>query len=189
MSKMFTQIASDAFKSIPRGAGMVLSNSDPSKPAKPQDTDILYATTGGITASCVATYSDDGADMDNVPNNTKELKQLDGWECKFAFVAVTMTARGVQLAIGPATVEGNKIAPKDTLELSDFTDKIWWVGDMGDGGMAAISLENVLSSGGLTLKTTKNGKGQLTIELQGHVSITNVTKCPMEFYVEEEIAA
>ena len=60
---------------------------------------------------------------------------------------------------------------------------------MGDGGMAAISLENVLSSGGLTLKTTKNGKGQLTIELQGHVSITNVTKCPMEFYVEEEIAA
>lgn len=189
MAKMFTQIAADAFKSIPRGAGMILSNFNPNKPAKPQDTDILFATTGGIQASCVATYTDDGEDIDNVPNNTKELKQLDGWECKMSFTAVTMTADGVKLSIGPATVTGNKITPKDTLELTDFTDTVWWVGDMGDKGMAAICLKNVLSSAGFSLQTTKNGKGQVTVELQGHASITNVTECPMEFYVNQDITA
>lgn len=189
MSKMFTQIASDAFKNIPRGAGMILNKFDPAKPAKPLDTDILYATTGGITASCVATYTDDGEDIDNVPNNTKELKSLTGWDCKMSFTAVTMTADGVKLAIGPATVAGEKITPKDTLELSDFTDQIWWVGDMGENGLAAICLKNVLSSGGFSLKTVKNGKGQITVELQGHVSLQNATECPMEFYVDQEVAA
>lgn len=189
MAKMFTQIASDAFKNIQRGAGMILSEFDPAKPAKPADNNILYATTGGVTASCVATYTDDGEDIDNVPNNTKELKQLTGWDCKLSFIAVTMTAAGVKLAIGPATVSGEKITPKDALELSDFTDNIWWVGDMGETGMAAVCLKNVLSSGGFTLKTTKNGKGQLTVELQGHVSLKNATECPMEFYVDEEVAA
>lgn len=189
MAKMFTQIASDAFKSIQRGAGMILSEFDPSKPAKPTDDNILYATTGGVTASCVATYRDDFEDVDNVAPGTKEGQVLEGWECKISFIAVTMTVAGVKLAIGPATISGNKVAPKDTLELSDFTDKIWWVGDMGETGMAAICLKNVLSSGGFSLKTTKNGKGQLAVELKGHVSLKNATECPMEFYVAEEVAA
>lgn len=189
MAKMFTQVATDAFKGIQRGAGMLLSDFDPSKPTKPDDTKILFATTGGITASCVATYTDDGEDVDNVPNNSMELKQLTGWDCKISFVAVTLSANGVKMAVGPATVAGNKITPKDTLELTDFTDKVWWVGDMGETGMAAVCLKNVLSSGGFSLKTAKNGKGQMTVELQGHVSLKNVTECPMEFYVQTEVAA
>lgn len=189
MSKMFTQISSEAFKNIQRGAGMILNKFDPAKPAKPADADIVCATTGGITASCVATYTDDGEDIDNVPNNTKELKQLESWECKLSFTMVTMTAGGVKLSIGPATVTGNKIVPKDSLELTDFTDNIWWVGDMGDGGLAAICLKNVLSSGGFSLQTTKNGKGQVSVELLGHVSISALDEVPMEFYVQETIAA
>ena len=60
---------------------------------------------------------------------------------------------------------------------------------MGETGMAAVCLKNVLSSGGFSLKTAKNGKGQMTVELQGHVSLKNVTECPMEFYVQTEVAA
>ena len=55
--------------------------------------------------------------------------------------------------------------------------------------MAAICLKNVLSSAGFSLQTTKNGKGQVTVELQGHASINNVTECPMEFYVNQDITA
>lgn len=188
MANMFTQIASDAFKSIQRGAGMVLNKFDPSKPAKPTDDAIICATTGGIQASCVATYVDDGEDIDNVPNNMKELKQLEGWECKMSFTAVTMTAEALKLALGAATTSGNKINPKATLEQSDFVDNIWWVGDLGDNGLAAICLKNVLSSGGFSLQTTKNGKGQLTVELQGHVSINAQDEVPMEFYISEEVS-
>lgn len=189
MANMFTQISSEAFKNIQRGAGMILNKFDPAKPAKPVDADIVCATTGGIQASCVATYVDDGEDIDNVPNNTKELKQLESWECKMSFTMVTMTAAALKLALGAATVSGNKIVPKAALENTDFTDTLWWVGDMGDGGLAAICLKNVLSSGGFSLQTTKNGKGQVSVELLGHVSISALDEVPMEFYVQETIAA
>lgn len=189
MANMFTQISSEAFKNIQRGAGMILNKFDPAKPAKPADADIVCATTGGIQASCVATYVDDGEDIDNVPNNTKELKQLESWECKMSFTMVTMTAAALKLALGAATVSGNKIVPKAALESADFTDTLWWVGDMGDGGLAAICLKNVLSSGGFSLQTTKNGKGQVSAELLGHVSISALDEVPMEFYVQETIAA
>ena len=48
--------------------------------------------------------------------------------------------------------------------------------------MVAIQLKNALSSGGFTLQTTKNGKGQISVELTGHVSINEQTVMPMVFY-------
>lgn len=187
MAKTFTKIASTAFKNIQRGAGMILNAFDPASPAAPADSAIICATTGGIQASCVATYTDDGEDVDNVPNNTKELKTLDGWDCKMSFTAVTMTPEVVKLALGPATVATNKITPKASLVNTDFTDEIWWVGDMGEEGMAAVCLKNVLSSSGFSLQTTKNGKGQLSVELTGHVSIADLDTVPMEFYVTDKV--
>jgi hypothetical protein len=69
----------------------------------------------------------------------------------------------------------------------DFAD-IWWVGDRADGGMAAICLKNALSTGGFSLQTTKNGKGQIACELTGHVSINAQDTMPMEFYVSAATA-
>lgn len=55
--------------------------------------------------------------------------------------------------------------------------------------MAAICLKHVLSSGGFSLQTTKNGKGQLSVELMGHVSINAQNEVPMEFYVAQTMPA
>lgn len=189
MANKFTKISSDAFKNIQRGAGMILTTFNPAKPADPQDEDIVCATTGGIQASCVPSYVDDGEDIDNVPANMMELKQLESYECKMSFTAVTLTTKGVQMAIGPADVANNKITPRNELKLSDFADEVWWVGDMGNGGMAAICLKHVLSSGGFSLQTTKKGKGQLSVELMGHVSISAQDEVPMDFYVAQEMPA
>ena len=51
--------------------------------------------------------------------------------------------------------------------------------------MVAIKLINALSTGGFSLQTAKNGKGQLGIELTGHVSINDQNTVPMEFYVSQ----
>ena len=48
--------------------------------------------------------------------------------------------------------------------------------------LLAACLKNALSTGGFTLKTTKNGKGQVSVELTGHVSIEAQDVMPMEFY-------
>jgi len=178
----FTAISSTAFQEIQTDAGMLLKNFNPTNPAAPADADIICATTGGITVTCVPTYSDYGEDVDNVPANSKELKHLDSWECGISTTGLGTSKEAIKLSLGAADIEGDKIVPRRDLELSDFEDAVWWVGDRADGGMVAVKLMNVLSSGGFSLKTTKNGKGQLTLELMGHVSLQAQDVVPMEFY-------
>lgn len=186
---MFTAISSTAFQELQTDAGMLLKTFDPANPARPADADIICATTGGINPTCVPQYSDYGEDVDNVPNNMMELKHLDGWECGLSTTCLNITPQAIKLALGAADIDGNKITPRRDLKIEDFEDAVWWVGDMSDGGMAAVKLMNVLSSGGFSLQTTKNGKGQLAISLMGHVSINAQDVVPMEFYVAKGTAA
>ena len=79
------------------------------------------------------------------------------------------------------SVDTTKITPRRDLAQTDFSD-IWWVGDRADGGCVAIQLKNALSTGGFTIQTTKNGKGQVSVELTGHVSINAQSVVPMVFY-------
>lgn len=74
----FTVIPQDTFTALQLDAGVLLKTFNPATAAAPSDEDIICATTGGIEVSCVPTYSDFGEDVDNCPNNMKELKHLDG---------------------------------------------------------------------------------------------------------------
>lgn len=180
----FTVIPKDTFDDLQLDAGVLLKNFAPATAAAPQDSDIICATTGGINATCTPTYSDLGEDVDNCPNNMKELKHLDGWDCTLAFTSLGMSTAAIKMALGSAdidTQDTTKVVPRRDLKQSDFSD-IWWVGDKADGGMVAIQLKNTLSTGGLSLQTTKSGKGQISVTLMGHVSIEAQTEMPMVFY-------
>lgn len=179
----FTVIPQNTFDALQTDAGVLLTTFDPSNPVAPPDSTIICATTGGINPTCVPTYSDYGEDIDNVPNNMKELKHLDGWECKIATTCLGTSVELIRLALGAADVNATtgKITPRRDLEQTDFSD-IWWVGDKADGGLVAIQLKNALSTGGFSLQTTKNGKGQISLELTGHVSINAQNEMPMVFY-------
>lgn len=178
----FTVIREDTFEALQLDAGVILKTFDPSQVKAPDDTDIICVTTGGITVSCVPTYSDLGSDVDNCPDNMKELKHLDGWECKMSFTSLGTDVEGMKLALGAADVATNKVTPRRDLKQEDFTSSIWWVGDRADGGCVAVELKNALSTGGFSLKTTKSGKGQISVELTGHVSINAQDTMPMVFY-------
>ena len=178
---MFTAISQEAFSQIQANAGMLLNKFDPANPAAPADEDIITATTGGINVVCTPTYSDWGEDIDNVPNNMKEFKNLDGWECTFGFTALGTNPNFIKLLLGAADLNGIKVIPRRDLDQTDFAD-IWWVGDRTDGGFIAVKLKNALSTGGFSLQTTKNGKGQVSVTLPGHVSISAQNDMPMEFY-------
>jgi hypothetical protein len=180
----FTVIPKDTFDDLQLDAGVLLRNFTPATAAAPQDSDIICATTGGINAACTPTYSDLGEDVDNCPNNLMELKHLDGWDCTLAFTSLGTSTAAIKMALGSAdidTQDTTKVVPRRDLKQSDFSD-IWWVGDKADGGMVAIQLKNALSTGGLSLQTTKSGKGQISVTLTGHVSIEAQTDMPMVFY-------
>lgn len=177
----FTKIPENTFSALQMDAGVLLRTFDPADPDEPDDADIICATTGGINPTCVPTYSDFGEDVDNVPNNMMEFKHLDGWECKIATTGLGTSPELIRLALGAADVDGDKVTPRNSIQLTDFTD-LWWVGDRADGGFVAVRLMNALSTGGFSLQTTKNGKGQVAIEITGHVSIQAQDVVPMEFY-------
>lgn len=179
----FTKIPQDAFDNLQLDAGVLLNSFNPAEPAI-TDAAIITATTGGITVECTAEYSDFAEDVDNAPNNLKEFKHLDSWNCTMAFTALGTSPAMIKLALGAADIDGqntSKIIPRRDLEQTDFAD-VWWVGDKADGGMVAIRLINALSTEGFSLQTTKNGKGQISVTLTGHVSIDAQDTMPMEFY-------
>lgn len=179
----FTVIPSDAFEGMQLDAGVLLKTFTPATPAAPADENIICATTGGINVSCVPTYSDLGEDVDNCPVNMKELKHLDSWECKMSFTSLGTSKENIRMALGAAdiTAETGAINPRRDLKQTDFSD-LWWVGDRADGGCVAVQLKNALSTAGFSLQTTKSGKGQVSVELTGHVSIEAQDTMPMVFY-------
>lgn len=179
----FTVIPKNTFDGLQMDAGVLLKNFDPATGAAPKDEDIICATTGGINPTCVPTYSDLGEDVDNCPTNMKELKHLDGWECKMAFTSLGVSPELIRMTLGAADINttSGAITPRRNLDQNDFTD-LWWVGDLANGGFVAIQLKNALSTAGFSLQTTKAGKGQVRVELTGHVSINDQDTMPMVFY-------
>ena len=120
----FTKIPADTFDTLQLDAGVLLNTFNPETPTEPTDETIICATTGGINPTCIPTYSDMGEDVDNCPNNMKELKKLDSWECKIAFTAIAASPEVIQLALGAADISTNKITPRRSVKLTDFKD-IW----------------------------------------------------------------
>lgn len=179
----YTVIPEDTFAALQLDAGVLLKTFNPANPTAPQDSDIITATTGGITVAAVPTFSDLGEDVDNVPANMKEFKHLDSWDMSITTTGLGTSPELIKLALGCADIDAgtSKITPRKDLAQTDFSD-IWWVGDRADGGCVAVQLKNALSTAGFSLQTTKNGKGQTSLTITGHVSINAQSTMPMVFY-------
>ena len=191
MARKFTKISAKAFESMQINAGVVLNKFDPSGTTEIQDADIICATSGGVTAECKPNITDLGDDVDNCQKNTAELMQIEDYDCTLAFTALNVTTDVIKLALGAADVSDKKVTPRMTLNptasTGDFKD-IWWVGDTIDGGFVAVKLMNALSTGGLTLKTTDKGKGNISVTLTGCPRLGSDT-VPMEWYYSPKAAA
>lgn len=183
----FTVVSTDAFDELQVNAGVLLSDFDITAPyTAPQNNKIIATTQGGVNPVCKATYEDYGADVDNVPNDMKEFKQLTGWTCTMGFTSIKFNAENTALALGAADSEllasgVTVVKPRRDVAQTDFKD-VWWVGDKANGGAYAIKLKNALSTEGLSIQSTKNGKGTMAITLTGHVSLSAQNVMPMEIY-------
>lgn len=71
----FNKVTKESLDSIQINAGMILNTFNPSAPKAPAKGEVVCATTGGITANCTPSFEDFGADIDNCPNNTMEMKK------------------------------------------------------------------------------------------------------------------
>lgn len=187
----FTKIPETTFSEIQLNAGVLLANFNPADGSF-ELTDIIGATTGGVSFADSMTFTDFGEDIDNCPANMKELKKLGTHEVTMSGTFVTVTAKTVKILIGVADIaSGNntKVVPRNDLLGTDFTD-IWWAGDYSDkngetkGGYMAIHLMNALNTGGFNIQSTDKGKGQFAFSFMGHYSMSAQDTVPYEVYVK-----
>lgn len=190
----FTQIPTDTFQTLQINAGILVSGSTGFVPGTGTVTaaNIIGATSGGISVSCVPSFVDFGEDIDNCPKNVMELKILDSWECKISGTFLTVSTTAAKLMLGAADIDSTdttKVTPRADLKAADFSD-VWFVGDYSDkngstnGGFVAIHLMNALSTGGFSLQTSDKEKGKFSVEFTGHISVNAQDTIPMVFYIK-----
>lgn len=187
MANNFSIIPADVLEQIQMNAGILLSAYNPTTPfAEIDDSMIIAVTTGGINAVCNVQSTDLLEDVDNAPNNTMEGRIITGYECTMSFTSIKFNAENAAWALGSATTTtlsggAKKIVPKIDVAQTDYKD-IWWVCDKTNGGAWAVLLKNAMSTGGLNMQSTKNGKGTNQVTLTGFYSAANIKDVPMEFY-------
>lgn len=191
----FTQIPTDTFKKLQLGAGILTTEFDPAT-GELTASNIIGATSGGVSFEATPSFTDFGEDIDNCPKNTKELKKLDSWEAKMSGSFVTMDTNVATSVIGTAAVASDdqtKVVPRNYVEAKDFKN-IWWVGDYSDinedgssagkAGFIAIKLINALSTGGFKIQSGDKAKGTFEFEYTGHYSSENIDTVPFELYIK-----
>lgn len=191
----FTQIPADTFKKLQLNAGILTTEFDPAT-GELTASNIIGATSGGVSFEATPSFTDFGEDIDNCPKNTKELKVLDSWDAKMSGTFVTMDTKAAASVVGTATVSAEdqtKVVPRNSVDAKDFKD-IWWVGDYSDinddgasagkAGFIAIKLINALSTGGFKIQSGNKAKGTFEFEYTGHYSLENIDTVPFEIYIK-----
>ena len=185
---LYTVIPSDIRDQIQKNAGVLLSAFDPTNPyTPPNNADIIGATTGGINPTCEPQMTDFFEDVDNAPNNTLEGQEITGYNCAMGFTSISFNEANIARGVGATTITTmangvKKIVPRKDIATTDFKD-VWWVTDMLNGGALAVRLRNAFSTGGLSIQSTKDGKGTAGMTLTGFVSAQAQNDMPMEYYL------
>lgn len=183
-----TKLRADVANNVQVQAGLLLNRFDITNPVEPADADIICATTGDFNITCQPETQDFFEDVNNAPNNTKEGKHITGWNCGLTVNALEITEETLALALGASEVGADGgVHPRHKYNLSDFKP-LYWLGDMvDDNKVFAIVMDDTVSTGGLSFTSTKNGKGQLALELTPHASFGTPTVIPMAFYLLEKV--
>lgn len=182
----FTQIPSDTFETLQLNAGIIV---DEFTPATGTVGNLIGATSGGVNFTATPNFTDFGEDVDNCPNNTKELKKINYYDVAMSGTFVTVTAAVAKMLTGAADNTSGHVVPRHDLASTDFDD-LWWIGDYSDkngatnGGYIAIHLMNALSTGGFQIQSNDDGKGNFAFTFTGHYSIANPDTVPFEIYVK-----
>lgn len=181
----YRQISSEAFNTMQFGAGVITDSFDFSNMEEPYTQDnILCTTSGGVNDVLARETIDLGEDVDNCPNDTKELLRTESVTCTIGFTALDYKKKFLKIVIGSTAEDSltGEISVNKTLHSLDFK-KIYHILEINGGGLAVVVLENAFSTGGLSSQTTKNEKGKLTCEFRGFTSLSDPDNVPMKFYV------
>lgn len=171
------------FNSMQFDSGFIVKDFDPTNFTAPTHEDLVDITSGDISFSLTPTMVDLGSDVNNLHGVYKELQYLSGWSgAQLTYTSLKFDADTFRQNIGAADISGNKISPRMYLKSEDFQN-ITWIGKMIGGGFVAIVLKSALSTNGISISASKDGKGTTSVTLTGFMSIEDQDSVPAEFYI------
>lgn len=186
-----TKVSATFADNVQVNAGILVDTFNIASPAEPADSAIICATTGDFSINCTPETEDFFEDVNNAPNRTKEGLRITGWTCEMTVNCLEITEKTLRLALGAADVDSGTggdggVHPRDQYVSADFQD-IYWLGDMVDEEKVfVIKMSNSVSTGGMGLSTTKNGKGSVALTIGSFRSLANYEDIPMSFYILEK---
>lgn len=188
----YTKVSATAFDQLQMNAGIMV---DSFVPATGAIGNIMGATSGGFRFASNPNYVDLGSNMDNVPPNTWQLKQITHFDPTMSGTFLTVTAALAKKLVAAGAIDSTDsthVIPSHKLTESDFND-VWVVGDYsasnesGTGvtaGFVAIHLKNAMNSDGMQWQTADKDKGQFAFNFHGHYDLTDIEDVPFEVYVK-----
>lgn len=186
----FSKAPADTFRKLVLGAGMFVKSFVPATGVAGSP---LFATDGGANFQATPNYLDLADGIDNIPPNTKELKELDYWSVQITGTGRTIDPEVVKSLLGAADIDGTdntKITPRNYLKDSDFDDDFWWIGPVGktdngaDATYLAIHIMNSLSTGGMQTQSANRNKAGFPFTYMAHYSLEDTDVVPFEVYAK-----
>lgn len=150
----------------------------------------LGATSGGGTFSAVPEVRQIEADGMRSPIIGSTV--IDSWEVSLSTTLKEITKRNMSRALATAEVDPTTggIKFRNNLKPSDYIKNLVWIGDLLDGRLVLIQIDNALNITGANFTFTDKGEGTLPVEFRAHQSdLLNMQYAPCEifFFDTEEI--
>lgn len=138
-------------------------------------TTLLGATRGG--GSFVVQRDTRTPDIDGKRYGFKGDTFVDGVDARLSTTLVEVTLDHIKDALPGASITGS--APKRTLTLAtaigttDYLTNLCWIGDLADGRLVLICLQNALNQGDLNLTFVDKGEGTISVEFHAKQGSVN----------------
>lgn len=128
----------------------------------------LGATTGGGTFNAVPEVRQ--IDADGMRSPIIGSTVFDSWEITLTTTIKEVTRENMKRVIATMREEATTGAIKigNTLLPEDYIPYIGWAGDILDGRLMYVELENVLNLDGAALTFTDKGEGTIAVTYRGH---------------------
>lgn len=182
-------ITEQQFASMAFDSGVLVKNFNPSTFTAPTASDILCVTRDNISHNFTPTIVNLADGVNNIHILPKETVIVTGYENPtITFTALDCTAEMLKFLAGFATKEGAKVTPAMIVDVeNDFTNLALILKRVG-GGFVAIALSNALSTGGISLTTSKGATGTFSVTITGYGSIASPSKIPVDYYAIPALA-
>lgn len=180
--KMLTGVQAASFNNLELNAGVFLLGFDASniadatalrtavQTALATPANYFGATKGGGTF--VATPETRNIELDGMRWPIKGSTVIDSWDIRLtatlAEVGHTNFNKSIMASVAATSGKITTIQIKNTLESSDYLPSVTWVGDLLDGRVCLIQLDNALNVDGLTLTFADKGEGSFPVSFRCH---------------------